>query len=180
VTYERLEKTEPAILVGAVTSLGGFLTLLAADFSALHSAAVAFGASGTQALLTRPKVYSPRSIKALETGPDPYGNLPGLLGTGTGFAHPHEPTVTIGVLTLLGSFLVQMFGGVDFVSAFVSAAGIAGVQTTATRARVSSPVSARKALVDGLLLAAPPAGTVEPSEPPPPPVSRTRLGGEPG
>jgi predicted exporter len=149
-SYERVESAEPAVLAGLVTSLAGFLALLASDFSALHSAAVAVGMSGTQALLTRPFVYSPESIKAFESGRDLYGRIPELLKTGTGFAHPHEPAVTIGTLSLLGGFLVQVFTGVDFLAASASAAGIAGVQTAATRARVYSPVSARSAVAGRL------------------------------
>ena len=157
-TYGRIEKAEPAILTGVVTSLGGFLALLASDFSTLHSAAVAFGLSGTQAFLTRPTVYCPNSIEALESGGDPYGKLVGLLKSGTAFAHPHEPAATIGALTMLGGFLVQAFSGVDFLSAFASAVGISGVQTAATRARVSSPVTAREALAHGILLDLSPGG----------------------
>jgi hypothetical protein len=157
-TYEKVEKGEPAILTGVVASLGGFLALLASDFSTLHSAAVAFGLSGTQAFLTRPAVYSPKSIEALESGRDPYGRLAELLGSGTAFAHPHEPAATIGALTMLGGFLVQVFSGIDFLSAFASAAGISGVQTAATRARVSSPMTAREALARGILLDLSPGG----------------------
>lgn len=166
-SYERIEKAEPAILVGAVTSLGGFLALLAADFGTLQSAAVAFGASATQALLTRPKVYSPKSIEILESEPDPYDRLPDLLGAGAGSSHPHEPAATIGVLTLIGSFLVQVLGGVDFVSALISAAGISGVQTVATRERVYSPVTARHVIARRLF-------TEAPVDPPKPPVKQRR------
>jgi hypothetical protein len=157
-TYERIEQAEPAILTGLVTSLAGFFALLAADFSVLHGAAVAFGSASTQALLTRPTVYSPKSIQALESGEEPYDRLLELLRTDTHFAHPHEPAATIGVLTLMGGFLVQVFTGVDFLSAFASAAGISGVQTLATRQRVSSPVGARGALARGLFVNASAAG----------------------
>lgn len=159
-SYERVENAEPAALAGVVTSIAGFLALLASDFSTLHSAAVAVGMSGSQALLTRPFVYSPRSIKAFESGRDLYGKLPELLRTGTGFAHPHEPAVTIGTLSLLGGFLVQVFTGVDFLAAFASAVGIAGVQTAATRARVYSPVSAKTAVAGQLYSEALASGAV--------------------
>lgn len=155
---ERFEKAEPAILTGLVTSLAGFVALLASDFSALHSAGLAFGLTSTQALLTRPAVYSPNSIEAIESEAGGYDRLVELLRSGTGFAHPHEPAVTIGVLTLMGGFLVQIFAGVDFVSAFASSAGISGVQTAATRQRVSSPVSARQALARQVYLEAPTSG----------------------
>lgn len=157
-TYDRIEKAEPAILTGVVASLGGFLALLAADFSTLHSAALAFGLSGTQAFLTRPTVFSPKSIKALESGAISSGQVIELLRSGTALPHPGEPAVTIGTLTLLGGFLAQIFSGVDFLSAFVSAAGISGLQTTATRARVSSPLTAREALARRLLGSAAPGG----------------------
>lgn len=154
--YERLEKAEPAAVAGVVTGLGGFLALLGADFSALHSAGLAFGLSATQALLTRPAVYSPRSIAALEAGSDITARLPEVLRTGAGFRHPHEPAATIGVFTALAGFLVQTFTGVDFLTAFASAAGLAAVQTAATRARVSSPVTAQRAVAARLYTEQPP------------------------
>lgn len=159
-SYAGLEKAEPAAVAGVVTSLAGFLTLLAADFSTLHSAAVALGVSGTQALFTRPAVYSPKSIEELKSTADPHSKLPELLRAGSGFAHPHEPAATIGTLVLLGGFLVQLFSGVDLTAALTSAAGIAGVQTVATRARVYSPVSARQIAAARLLADLP-------EEPPP-------------
>ena len=155
---ERLEKAEPAILSGLVTSLAGFVALLASDFSVLHSAGLAFGLTSTQALLTRPTVYSPNSIETLESEASSYDKLMELLRSRTGLAHPHEPAVTIGALTLMGGFLVQIFAGVDFLSAFASAAGISGVQTVATRQRVSSPVSAREVLARQVYLEAPTSG----------------------
>jgi hypothetical protein len=143
-SYANLEKAEPAAVAGVMTSLVGFLALLATDFGTLHSAATALGLSGTQALLTRPVVFSPKSIEELKSGVDPRPMLPELISTGSGFAHPHEPAATIGTLTLLGGFLVQLFAGVDLTEALTSAVGIAGLQTAATRARVYSPVSARQ------------------------------------
>lgn len=144
---EQLENSEPTALAGLIVSLGGFLALLAAEFSTLHSAGVAFGLAGSQVLLTRPAVYSPKSIDELRSGAFPDAKLPELLRSGTGFAHPHEPALTIGVLVLLGGFLLQLFSGENLTPALLSAGGIAGVQTLATRARVYSPVSARRELL---------------------------------
>ncbi len=154
-SYAGLEKTEPAALAGVMTSLLGFLALLGAGFSPLHSAAVAAGMSGSQLLLTRPAVYSPKSIAELHGGTFPVTEIPGLITAGSGLAHPHEPAVTIGVAALLGGFLVQLFAGVDMTAALASAAGIAGVQTAATRARVFSPVSARSAAAAMVLASLP-------------------------
>lgn len=151
--YEKLEKAEPALVAGAGTSVVGLLALLAFDFSTLQSVAVGLGMPTAQALLTRPAVYSPRSIEALGPDCDPVAAVPELLKAGNGFAHPDEPAATIGVLTLLGGFLVQLFAGVDFTSAFVSAAGIAGIQTAATRARVYSPETARNEATTSLAAA---------------------------
>jgi hypothetical protein len=149
-SLERLEKAEPAALVGLVTSLLGFLGLSAADFSTIHSAGLAVGMAGTQALFTRSAVFSPKSVEALDAG-GLRQRLPDLLATGSGFAHPDEPAATIGVLTLLGGFLVQVFAGVEFAEAFVSAAGIAGVQTAATRARVYPSPAVRQRAIAGVV-----------------------------
>jgi predicted exporter len=154
-SYEGLEKAEPTALAGVVTSLLGFAALLGAGFSPLHSAAVAAGMSGSQLLLTRPTVYSPKSIEELHDGTFPDAEIPNLITAGSGFAHPHEPAAAIGVVALLGGFLVQLFAGVDMTAALASAAGIAGVQTAATRARVSSPVSARSAAAAMVLASLP-------------------------
>lgn len=152
--YENLEKAEPALVAGAASSVVGFLALLASDFSTLQSAAVGVGMPLIQALLTRPAVYSQKSVEALEAEPEATARLPELLAAGSGFARPDEPAATIGVITLLGGFLVQLFAGVDFTTAFVSATGIAGVQTAATRARVSSPVTAQQTAARSLAAAA--------------------------
>ena len=162
-SYEGLEKAEPAAVAGVMTSLVGFLVLLAADFSTLHSAAVALGMSGTQARFIRPAVFSPKSIEELESGTAPGAKLSELLRAGTGFAHPHEPAVTIGTLTLLGGFLVQLFAGVDLTGALASAVGIAGVQTAATRTRVYSPVSARQVVATRLLAELPEESQPQPA-----------------
>lgn len=143
-SYDGFERAEPAALAGVIASLGGFVALLAAEFSTIHSAALAFGLAASQALLTRPAVYSPKSIEELRSQPYQVTKLPELLTSGTGLAHPHEPTTTIGVLVILGGFLLQLFTGSDFTPALLSAAGIAGFQTAATRARVSSPATARQ------------------------------------
>ncbi len=145
-SYGGLEKAEPAALTGLIASLGGFLGLLAADFSTAHSAAVAFGLAGSQALLTRPAVYSPKSIEEMRSGALPVAKRVEVLRSGAGLAHPHEPALAIGTLVLLGGFLLQLFSGVNLTPALISAGGIAGFQTAATRARVYSPVSARREL----------------------------------
>jgi len=156
---DRLEKAEPAFGAGLATAVLGFVSLLGADFSTLHSAAVSLGMCGSQALLTRPFVFSPRSIEELKSDLGLQGRIPEVLTTGSGFAHPHEPAVTIGVLSLLGGFLIQLFGGVDLMTAFVSSTGIASVQTAVTRARVSSPVTARRVAAMTLLESLPDEGS---------------------
>lgn len=161
-SYETLEKSEPAILVGGLTALGGFIALLGADVHTLQSAATALGISGTQALFTRQAVFSPKWIEALKSSASNASSASlaaagGLLAPKAGLARQREPAMAIGAATLLGGFLVQFFAGVGMTEALVSATGIAGVQGAATRARVSSPASARTALTAEVVAAAPPA-----------------------
>jgi hypothetical protein len=155
-SYARIEQTEPTVLVGAIASVVGFLLLNATDFSTAHSAAVAVGGPATQALLTRPFVYSPDSIRQLESGKG-LAMIPELSRLGTSLPFPGEPTATIGALTVLAGFLVQMFAGVDLTAALASSAGLAGVQTVATRSRVSSPATARHVAACQLCAEHPPA-----------------------
>lgn len=141
-TYDRIERAEPTVLIGTLASAIGFLVLNATDFSTMHAAAVAVGGSASQALLTRPFVYSPNSVAQLEHGKGV--TAPELRQVGRQLPYPAEPTVTIGALTLLASFLAQMLAGVELTAALASSAGIVGVQTVATRSRVASPVTARR------------------------------------
>jgi hypothetical protein len=156
ISYDAVEQSEPAILIGLIASAVGFLVLDGAGFSTMHSAAVAAGGAGSQALLTRPFVYSPASIDRLKRRDGCMALLPELGRAGSEFRHPAEPAATIGAFTLLASFLIQFLAGVDMTEALVSSAGIAGVQTAATRSRVYSPVSARQVAAARLLPAASP------------------------
>lgn len=141
-SYEQLERAEPALVAGLFSAVAGFAALLAADFSTLHSAGVAVGMSASQSVLTRPAVYSPRTVGRITAGsPDSGMLLTDLFGTGAGSPRPDEPAVTVGVRVFLVAFLVQLFAGVDMTSALVSSAGIGGVQTLATRSRVYSPAT---------------------------------------
>jgi hypothetical protein len=141
-SYEAIEEAEPALTAGLFTGVAGFAALLAASLSVSHSAGVAVGMSASQALLTRPAVYSPRTVKAIADPDRPTPTLlPQLFGASTSSLRPDEPAATIGVLVFLAGFLVQLFAGVDMTAALVTAAGIAGVQTAATRSRVYSPAT---------------------------------------
>jgi hypothetical protein len=143
-SYADIERSEPALLAGLYTGGAGVLALLGANFSLPHGAAVAIGMSASQALLARPTVVTPKSIDELLAPTDSSGTIAGVLGAASATPRPDEPVALIGVLTFLAGFLVQLFAGVDMTSAFASAAGLAGVQTVATRSRVYSPASAQE------------------------------------
>jgi hypothetical protein len=143
-SYAGIERSEPALLAGLYTGGAGLLALLAANFSLPHGAAVAVGMSASQALLVRPTVVTPKSIDELVAPGDSSGTIAEIIGAAAATPRPDEPVATIGMLTFLAGFLVQLFAGVDMTSAFVSAAGLAGVQTVATRSRVHSPASAQQ------------------------------------
>jgi hypothetical protein len=153
-SYERLEEAEPTVLIGTLASLIGFVALLGADVGTLQSAGTALGVGGTQALLTRQGVYSPKSIREVKSGPAsaiPFGEL---LSSG-GMARQQEPALAIGMATVLGGFLVQYFAGVGLTESLVSAGGIAGAQSVTTRNRVYSPQSARRIATARLLAESP-------------------------
>jgi hypothetical protein len=156
-TYAGVEKSEPALLAGLYSGGAGLLALMAANFSLPHSAGLAVGMAASQALLTRPAVWSPAAIEQLvNTGPS-VGALAEVIGKVARSPRPDEPAGSIGVLVFLAGFLVQMFSGVDMASALASAAGIAGVQTVATRSRVFSPVTTQAVLALGMKPAEPSA-----------------------
>jgi hypothetical protein len=142
-----LGEKEPAAVVGGITSLLGFLALLGADVHTLQGLGTALGISGSQSLLTRQAVYSPKWIKEQTTPSEPNHSLTQLLKPGGGAIRQHEPTAAIGVGTLLAGFLVQFFAGVHMTEALATATGIAGVQAAATRGRVYSPASARATVI---------------------------------
>jgi hypothetical protein len=141
--YGEIERSEPALLAGLYTGVAGLLALLAANFSLPHDAAVAVGMSASQALLVRPTVVTPKSIDELVAPGDSSGTIAEIIGAAAATPRPDEPVAMIGTLTFLAGFLVQLLAGVDMTSAFVSAAGLAGVQTIATRSRVYSPASGK-------------------------------------
>jgi len=141
-TFDQFENAEPALVSGLFTGSAGFLALMAANFGTVHSAGLAVGMSASQTLLTRPAVYSPRSVRQITgAGGGPPTIPPDLFQAGSGFARPDEPAATIGVFVFLAGFLVQLFSGVEVIPALTTAAGIAGVQTAAIRARAYSPAA---------------------------------------
>lgn len=143
ISYEALERSEPALLFGGLTGGGGFLALLAANFSAGHSAGLAAGMATLQALLTRPTVVSQESVDKILAPEDTPGTLAGVISAAATTPHPDEPAMAIGALIFLLGFLVQLFAGVDMTTAFASAAGLAGAQALLTRSRVHSPANAQ-------------------------------------
>jgi hypothetical protein len=144
--YEMAERSEPALLVGTLTGVAGLLGLLAANFSLPHSAGLAIGMTVSQALFTRPATVTRQSYDELLGSDWMTGKLTEVIGAAAATPRPDEPVASVGALVFLAGFLVQLFAGVDVVSAFASAAAIAGVQTTATRARVYSPANAQRAV----------------------------------
>ncbi len=150
-SYEGIECSEPALLVGSFTGVAGLLALLAANFSLPHSAGLAVGMSVSQALLSRPAVVTPKKVDELRGSEDPSGALVEVIGAAAANPRPDEPVATIGIVVFAVGFLVQLFAGVDMASAFASAAGLAGVQTVATRSRVYSPLNGQ-AVAAGRLL----------------------------
>jgi hypothetical protein len=153
-TYESFERSEPALLAGLYTSAAGFLALLAANFSLPHGAALAVGMSAGQAILVRPTVVTPKSIDKLLGPEDSSGTIVEIIRAAAASPRSDEPVATIGALTFLAGFLVQLFAGVDMTSAFVSAGGLAAAQSVITRSRVSSPASAQQIA----------AATIDPTE----------------
>jgi hypothetical protein len=144
VSYNRLPKTEPAALVGAITSAVGSLALIGADVPTLQSLGTALGISATQGVLTRQRVFSPQSVTNLTTSKSPVAALANVLNTGGGAVTHREPALGVGLVSLVGGFLVQFFAGVDLTQALASAAAIGGVQGVATRGGVYSPASAQR------------------------------------
>lgn len=142
-SYDEIERSEPALLAGLFSGGAGLIGLLAANFSLSHSAAVAVGMSASQALLTRPTVVTPKTVGDLIAPGDSSGAVAEVIGAAAATPRPDEPAAAIGGLVFLAGFLVQLFAGVDIAAAFVSAAAIAGVQTVATRSRVYSPASGK-------------------------------------
>lgn len=153
-SYEGLEQAEPAVLIGTLTSLIGFVVLLGADVGTLQSAGTALGIAGTQAVFTRQGVYSPKSIQAIKSGPVSGIPLGQLLPSG-GAARQREPALAVSMATLLGGFLVQHFAGVGLTESLLSAGGIAGTQGVATRNRAYSPASTRRVATARLLAQSP-------------------------
>jgi hypothetical protein len=149
-SFESLQKSEPALLFGGLTGAGGLLAFLGANFSFTHSAGLAVGMATVQALLTRPTVVTSKSVDKIESSEESGDVLADVISAAAATPHPAEPAVTIGALVFLLAFIVQLFAGVEMTTAFASAAGLAGVQTVATRANVTSPANA-KATAAGLL-----------------------------
>lgn len=147
----QLQAKEPAMLTGAITSILGFVALLGADVHTLQGLGTALGISGTQGLLTRHSVFSPKSVDQIKKGKTPLGSMAALLGGRSDYFRQCEPAVGIGLASLLGGFLVQFFAGVDLSQALASAAGITGVQAVATRQQVYSPATARRAAAATLI-----------------------------
>jgi hypothetical protein len=156
-TYAGIEKSEPTLVAGLYSGGAGLLALLAANFSLPHSAGLAVGMAASQALLTRPGVWSPAAIEEMVNSSPSASVLPEILTKIAKSPRPDEPAATVGVFVFLAGFLVQMFSGVDMASALASAAGIAGVQTAATRSRVYSPVTTQALAALGLKPPGPPA-----------------------
>lgn len=145
--YDEIDRSEPALLVGVFTGAAGLLGLLAANFSLPHSAGLAVGMAASQALFTRPTTVTKKSFDDLFGSKDPSGTVAEVISAAAATPRPDEPVATVGAFVFLAGFLVQLFSGVDMASAFASAAALAGVQTTATRARVYSPAKAQRSAV---------------------------------
>lgn len=173
-TYDEIEKAEPALLSGTFAGGAGILALLAANFSLPHSAGLAVGMSAAQALLTRPAVVSPKSVESLLAPGDSSGTLAKIAEAARATPRPDEPAATVGAVVFLAGFLVQLFTGVDMTSALISAAGIAGVQTVATRSRVHSPTSAQLVGALSVLREAESEPAAEATSAPTPAPGRTR------
>jgi hypothetical protein len=138
----QLHRTEPTVLVGALTAVGAFLAQLGGGVDAVQSAGTAGGIAGVQALLTRQLVWSPRSVGRLRSD-EPTNSLAVALANlkKTGISGA-EPAMMIAVGTFLGGFLTQFFAGVDLNHALLAAGSASGAQGIVTRGRVNSPRSA--------------------------------------
>jgi hypothetical protein len=151
VKRRRIHDTEPTALVGGISSLLGFLVLAGTDVSTLQGLGTAVGISGTQAVMTRQGVFSPASVAKLRRGEGPASSLASLISKPGGSIGRYEPALGVGLLTLIGGFLVQFFSGVDLVQALTTSTAISGIQGFATRGRVYSPASAQRAAAAGVL-----------------------------
>lgn len=136
-----LHDREPALSMGLLTFVGGFLAQTGVagvgSVKALGTAAVA---SGLQALLAREKVVSPAHAREWVRCPLAPAEVASRL---TALRTPQnaEPALLMALVAAFAAFLLQVVGHTGLLQAVGTSGGIAGVQGLLTRQRAWAPAT---------------------------------------